>query len=174
RLVDQEPDRADYLRDLSVSFNKLGDLMRALGQGAEARRYYEQALAIRQRLVDQEPDRADYLRDLSVSFERMGDMHQESSPGEARRFYRLSLSNWERLCQTDPENVDFQTGIVIPLVRLGDRDSLQRAFDILFRLVSANRLSPDKQQWLPAVAGALLKVNPSWRPPQFGATGGAP
>src|SRR5450631_4455035 len=68
RLVEQEPGRADYLRELSVSYGKIGDLQSALGQGETARQFYEKALGIAERLVEQEPGRADYLRDLSVAY----------------------------------------------------------------------------------------------------------
>ncbi len=72
-LAQAEPDRADYQRDLSVSYNKMGDLFRALGQGEQAREAFQQALAIRERLAQAEPDRADYQRDLVVSLAKMGD-----------------------------------------------------------------------------------------------------
>jgi hypothetical protein len=58
RKVRQEPGRADSLRDLSVSYSKMGDLRRALGEGEAARQFYEKALALRERLVAQEPGRA--------------------------------------------------------------------------------------------------------------------
>jgi tetratricopeptide (TPR) repeat protein len=67
-----EPDRADYLRDLSVSYNKMGDLMGSLGAGDEARQFYQKALEIAERLVRQEPDRADYQADLVASLGRVG------------------------------------------------------------------------------------------------------
>ena len=38
RLARAEPDRADYQRDLSVSYEQMGDLYRALGQGEQAPR----------------------------------------------------------------------------------------------------------------------------------------
>ena len=68
------PENADYARDLSVSYSKMGDLFRALGDGKQAREYYERALEVRQRLADSAPENADYARDLSVSYERMGDL----------------------------------------------------------------------------------------------------
>jgi tetratricopeptide (TPR) repeat protein len=71
--VAQEPGRADYLRDLSVSYNKMGDLQRALGEGEAARQFYEKSLELRERLVAQEPGRADYRVDLAKSLARIGD-----------------------------------------------------------------------------------------------------
>ncbi len=51
RLAKAEPDRADYQRDLSVSYNKMGDLYRALGQGESARQAYQGSLEIAERLA---------------------------------------------------------------------------------------------------------------------------
>ncbi|MEM9156365.1 MAG: CHAT domain-containing protein [Cyanobacteria bacterium P01_F01_bin.33] len=73
-LTAAEPERADYQRDLSVSYNKMGDLYRALGQGELARDAYANALAIRERLAAAEPERADYQRDLSFSLVRVAAM----------------------------------------------------------------------------------------------------
>jgi hypothetical protein len=44
RLSRQEPDRADFLRDLSVSYERMGDLLRGLGQGEQARAYFQKDL----------------------------------------------------------------------------------------------------------------------------------
>ena len=68
----QEPERADYLRDLSVSYERMGDLLSGLGQGEQARQFYQKALQIAERLVQQEPERADYQTDLVVSLVRIG------------------------------------------------------------------------------------------------------
>jgi len=77
-LAQAEPDRADNQRDLSVSYNKVGDLYRDLGQGEQARQFYLKDLAIAERLAQAEPDRADYQRDLCVSLWRIGIL--ENSP----------------------------------------------------------------------------------------------
>lgn len=70
--VAAEPDRADYQRDLSVSYNKMGDLYRVLGQGEKATEYYLKDLDIAQRLAQAEPDRADYQLDLVRTLAQIG------------------------------------------------------------------------------------------------------
>ncbi|MCA1673549.1 MAG: tetratricopeptide repeat protein, partial [Actinobacteria bacterium] len=57
-----EPGRADYQRDLSISYERLGDLHSALGEGEQALALFQQSLDIRQRLARAEPGRADYQR----------------------------------------------------------------------------------------------------------------
>ena len=70
RLARAEPGRADYQRDLSVSYNQMGDLYRALGQGEAAQAAYQQSLEIAERLARAEPGRADYQCDLVLSLWR--------------------------------------------------------------------------------------------------------
>ena len=68
------PENADYARDLSISYERLGDLAMSGGDPAAARRYYEDGLAIRKRLADAASENADYARDLSFSYVRLGDL----------------------------------------------------------------------------------------------------
>ncbi len=121
RLLTQEPDRADYLRDLAVSYNKMGDLLKALGQGENARQFFQKSLDLRERLAAQEPDRADYLRDLSVSYERMGDLLRVLGQGEsARQFFQKSLDIRERLADQEPDRADYLRDLSISHERMGD------------------------------------------------------
>jgi hypothetical protein len=55
-----------------MSYNRVGDLYRALGRGEEARDAYLKDLAIAERLAQAEPDRADYQVDLAISLTRVG------------------------------------------------------------------------------------------------------
>jgi len=71
-LARQDPENADYARDLSVSYERMGDLFRALGDGVRAREFYEKALEVSERLAAGAPENADYARDLAVSYHRMG------------------------------------------------------------------------------------------------------
>jgi tetratricopeptide (TPR) repeat protein len=119
--VQVEPNRADHKRTLSAIYNRLGDLLSTVGQGEQARGYYERSFKLFERLAQAEPDRADYQRDLSVSYERMGDLLRTLGQGEqARSYYERSLSIWSKLMALDSSNVDYQRGICVPLDRLGD------------------------------------------------------
>ena len=162
RLAKAEPDRADYQRDLSVSYNKMGDLYVALGQGEAARQAYQGSLEIRERLAKAEPDRADYQRDLSVSYERMGDLYVALGQGEAaRQAYQGSLEIAERLAKAEPDRADYQLDLVISLVKIGtvvepaDRAPLQQALAILLRLEQQGRLAPADQPKIEALRQML-------------------
>jgi tetratricopeptide (TPR) repeat protein len=161
-LAKAEPDRADYQRDLSVSYNKMGDLYVALGQGEAARQAYQGSLEIAERLAKAEPDRADYQRDLSVSYERMGDLYVALGQGEAaRQAYQGSLEIAERLAKAEPDRADYQLDLVISLVKIGtvvepaDRAPLQQALAILLRLEQQGRLAPADQPKIEALRQML-------------------
>jgi tetratricopeptide (TPR) repeat protein len=139
-LAQAEPDRADYQRDLSVSYNKMGDLYQALGQGEQARDAYLKDLAIAERLAQAEPDRADYQRDLSVSYERMGDLYRALGQGEqARDAYLKALAIRERLAQAEPDRADYQRDLSLSLIKVQE---FSRALAILSSLVASGRLDP--------------------------------
>lgn len=59
RLAEQEPGRADYLRDLSVSYERMGEMLQSQGQGERARELLQKSLEIRERLAEQEQKRLD-------------------------------------------------------------------------------------------------------------------
>ncbi|MGO8918080.1 MAG: CHAT domain-containing protein, partial [Stellaceae bacterium] len=92
RRAQAEPDRADYQRDLSVSYNKMGDLYRALGQGDQARDAYLKSLAIAERLAQAEPDRADYQVDLASSLTRVGIAGGSFAPEPIERALAILLT----------------------------------------------------------------------------------
>ncbi|HEU0013513.1 MAG TPA: hypothetical protein VFQ45_07500, partial [Longimicrobium sp.] len=72
RLAQAEPQRADYQRDLSASYNRLGGLYRDFGEIEQAQDYDMKDLEIAERLAQMEPERADYQRDLVVSLAGVG------------------------------------------------------------------------------------------------------
>ena len=115
-----EPNRADYQRDLSVPYEKMGNLLRALGQGDEARGYYQKSFAIRERLAAAEPNRADYQRDLLVSYNKLGDLLRALGQGdEAQGYYEKSLAIAERLAAAEPNRADYQRDLSVSYQRLG-------------------------------------------------------
>ena len=115
------PDRANYLRDLSVSYSRMGNLMRELGNGEQARQFYQKDLEIAERLVRLEPDRADYLRDLSVSYNKMGDLMRGLGDGEqSRQFYQKALEIRERLEWQEPDRADYLRDLSVSYSKMGD------------------------------------------------------
>jgi hypothetical protein len=81
RLAKADPGNAGWQRDLSVSDNKIGDVLKAQGNLPEALKSYRDGLAIADRLAKAGPGNAGWQRDLSVSYDRVGDVQRFLSQG---------------------------------------------------------------------------------------------
>ena len=79
RLAEAEPQRADYQRDLSVSFNRIGKHHKSLGQHDAARDALHQDLRITRGLAESSPERADFQVDLAIS---LIDMAKVETPAD--------------------------------------------------------------------------------------------
>ena len=157
-LVLANPDRPDYQRALSVSYDKMGGLYRTLGKGDEARAAFLKSLAIAERLAQAEPDRADYQRDLSISYNNMGDIYRAlGQVDEARAVFLKSLAIRERLAQAEPDRADYQRDLAVSYERIGDlysaleksdeaRAAFLKSLAIAERLAQAEPDSADNQR----------------------------
>ena len=74
RLAAKEPGNAEWQRDVSVSYNKIGDVRLEGGDRKGALEAYEKALVITERLTVKDPGNAEWQFDVSVSYERIGDV----------------------------------------------------------------------------------------------------
>lgn len=166
-LAEQDPDRADYQTDLSVSHDNLGDLYRALGQGEQARQSYEGALKIRQRLAQREPHRADYRRDVSVSHERLGDLHAALGQGDqAREAYECGLKIALGLAQREPHRADYQTDLWVSYNKLGDlsaalgeADRARQAYEDALKIAETlARQQPERTDYQRNLSGSYNKL----------------
>jgi tetratricopeptide (TPR) repeat protein len=161
------PEDASLQRSLSVSYEKLGDLHRALGNTDLAGHFFENSLSIIKHLADAEPDRADLQRDLSVSYNKLGDLNVELGNGEqVREFFEASLSVITRLVEAEPGSADFQRDLACSSERLGyvhrglrnadlSRGFFEDALAIRKRLVAAEPARADLQRDLAASCSNL-------------------
>ena len=68
QLAAQDPSNAEWQRALSVSYNKIGDVLRAQGSGEEALTAYRDSLDIRQYFAAQDPSNVGWQTGLVVSY----------------------------------------------------------------------------------------------------------
>ena len=145
-----DPNNSDWQRDLSVSFNKIGDMHKANGDGDNAITAYNNSLNIRETLAKRDPNNSDWQRDLSVSYDNLGNMHKANGDGDnAITAYNNSLNIAETLAKRDPNNSDWQRDLMVSYVKMSDVfpdekiSYLQKALDILIRQKQSNRLYPE-------------------------------
>ncbi len=114
RLAKADPGNAGWQRDLSVSYNKVGDVLVAQGNLPEALKSFRDSLAIRDRLAKADPGNAGWQRDLSVSYDKIGDvLVAQGNLPEALKSFRDSLAIADRLAKADPGNAGWQRDLSV-------------------------------------------------------------
>ena len=74
RLAEADPSNAGWQRDLSVSHEKIGDVLDADGDIDSAIDAYEKSLVIAQSLTDRFPDHAQFQSDLAITKRRLDEL----------------------------------------------------------------------------------------------------
>jgi len=121
RLTTSDPGNTEWQRDLSVSYEKLGDVAGAQGQLEAAAQAYRDSLELAKRLVANSPRNTQWQRDLSVSYEKLGDVAGAQGQLEAAaQAYRDSLGIRKQLAASDPSNTQWQRDLSVSYEKLGD------------------------------------------------------
>jgi len=110
KLVDRDPHNTEWQRDLSISYNKIGDVLAEDPDKLPAALdYYNKAWDIVRKLADRDPDDTVWQRDLSISLERIGEVRkaQKKLPA-ALKAYEEALVIREKLAKHDPTNTYWQ------------------------------------------------------------------
>jgi len=88
RLAAADPSNAGWQRDLSVSQEKIGNVLLAQGDLAGALEAYRKSMGVRERLASADPSNAGWQRDLAVSFHKLAGMcEQTHQAAEAAQYW---------------------------------------------------------------------------------------
>ena len=121
RLSASDPSNLDCRRDLSVSQERIGDLLQAQGDLEGALREYRASLEVSGSLSDADPSDLGSRRDVSVSHDRIGDVLQEQGDlTGALRAYRAGLRARQRLAASATSHMAWQRGLSVSHSKLGD------------------------------------------------------
>ena len=106
RLTEGDPTNTGWQRDLSVSYDRLGDVAVDQGKLEEAAKAYGESLAIFKKLAEGDPTNTGWQRDLSVSYDKLGDVAvAQGKLEEAAEAYGESLAiarSWPRAIPPTP------------------------------------------------------------------------
>ena len=120
-LVISSPDSTDYQLQLSISHERIGNVLVAAGKREEALAAYQKSLAIRDKLAATDPGNTEWQRDLSISHEKIGDVLVAAGKREeALAAYQKSLAIRDKLTAADPGNTEWQHDLSISHERIGD------------------------------------------------------
>ena len=157
KLAITDPSNLDRQRDLSISYDKIGDLQNAEGKRAEALKSYQDGLEIAKRLAALDKANTEWQRDLSVSYNKIGDLQNaEGKRAEALKSYQDGLEIAKRLAALDKANTKWQRDLSISYDRIGD---LQNAEGKREQALKSYRDGLEIAKWL----AALDKDNTQWQ-----------
>ncbi|WP_342360164.1 tetratricopeptide repeat protein [Terrarubrum flagellatum] len=117
-------------RHLSVSHNKIGDILSTQGDLDAALAEFHKGLVIAEQLTQRDPANTPWRRDLSVSHSKIGDiLSAQGDLDAALAEFRKSLAITEQLAQHDPANTQWRRDLSVCHERIGDILSAQGDLD---------------------------------------------
>ncbi len=120
-LLAAAPGNLDRQHELSVSHDRIGDVLVAQGELAQALDAFQAGMHIRRKLVDQDPGNAGWQRDLSVSQDRIGDvLVAQGELAQALDAFQAGMHIRRKLVDQDPGNAGWQRDLSISHERIGD------------------------------------------------------
>jgi tetratricopeptide (TPR) repeat protein len=167
RLAGQDASNTEWQRDLSVSYEKIGDVLSAQGDLAGALKAFRASLEIRERLAGQDPSNTGWQRDLSLSLGKIGEVNYTMGIlGDALANYQESLAILRRLAMQDPSNSQWRRDLALSLVKIGEVNytmgilgnalaNYQESLAILRRLAMQD---PSNSQWQRDLSLSLGKI----------------
>ncbi len=120
-LAARDPANMGWQRDRSVSYNKIGNVLVAQGDGPGALAAYRKGLEIAEALAARDPANTEWQRDLSVSHNRIGDVlvARGDGPGALAAYGKL-LKISEALAARDPANTEWQRDLSVSHNKIGN------------------------------------------------------
>jgi len=120
KFAKKYPDNAQMQRDLSVSYEKLGNIAKARYDYRAAEGYYAKVLEISERLAEKYPEDPQMQRNLSVSYNKLGGIAEARNDYNAAEGYHAkALEIGERLAEKYPDDPKMQRDLSVSYERLG-------------------------------------------------------
>ena len=120
-LAQDKEDDLNLMRDLAVSYFKLGDIDITLGQVDHAFENHQAALELFKDIRQKNPNSAQAQRDLSVSYERIGNIKAAMGDTQgALAEFQNSLKIALTLADADPNSAQAQRDLSVSYERIGN------------------------------------------------------
>jgi tetratricopeptide (TPR) repeat protein len=138
-------------RDLSVSYERIGNVQVEQGDFARATTSYRDNLTIQDRLAQSDPGNAQQQRDLYASHTFVGNVREaQGDLAGALKSYRDGFAIIDCLAKSDPGNARWQRELSVSYINIGERDlagaltSYRDGFAIIDRLAKSD---PSNLHW---------------------------
>jgi tetratricopeptide (TPR) repeat protein len=170
-------------RSLLVSYNKIGDMLKAAGKYDEAADNYRQALAIAEAIAKTDLENSEARSDLAVSYEVMGEVLIKSNhPDRALDEFNKSMAIRQELLAKDSTNFLAFRDVVMMDIKFGEayaalgaieaapdgqrveswktaRARFQRSLESLLKMQSDNKLQESDVELIEKVKAAIARCD---------------
>jgi tetratricopeptide (TPR) repeat protein/serine/threonine protein kinase len=159
-LAETNPGDARARRDLSNSYERIGNAYVHIGETANAMRAYRTCLDLREALAKADPYDTQAQRDLSISYEKLGDIHLHlGETAQAMHAYQKCLDPRLALAQADPNDAQGQRDLGVSYNKLGNAhlrlgkpaeamNFFQKGLEMCEILAQAHPNDPEAQRYL--------------------------
>jgi hypothetical protein len=181
RLAEQlarDPANTVWQGNLSVSHDRIGNVLLAQGDGPGALAAYRKGLTIRETLAAHDPTNTHWQGNLAVSHKKIGDvLVAQGEEPRALVAYRRGLAIAEALAAHDPTNTQWLVDVAFSCAKLGSlgrehptdlrRAYLMRGREILIALKTKGRLLP-RLDWITWFDARMVQLSEEDRQGQIG------
>ncbi len=121
KLVAENQDDSDLQRQLSISYESIGDVLQQLGDLKLAEAAYLHSLLISEQQVAMSPNDHDLKRDVAFGFEKLGDVRlAREQVGLAKTAYTRCHQLYTENAQAKPDNSMLQRDLLVAQSKLGN------------------------------------------------------
>jgi tetratricopeptide (TPR) repeat protein/MinD-like ATPase involved in chromosome partitioning or flagellar assembly len=121
QLAKSDPANAEWQRDLSVAYEKIGDAQVARGDLQAALKSYQENLELVDKLKRSGPSNAVWQRDLAIALNKVGDVQWvQGDLAAALKSYSDGLAIADRLAKSNLGNAQWQRDLAVSYNRVGD------------------------------------------------------
>ncbi|MBV8216499.1 MAG: protein kinase [Verrucomicrobia bacterium] len=121
KLLKKAPANTTWQRNLSVNYNRLGQVLFLQGDLAGAKARFDAGFEIVRKLTRQDPNNALYERDLGISYNRLGNIaYAQGDLSAALAQYQAWLDVAQKLTEQEAGNSLWQRDLEVVYNKLGD------------------------------------------------------
>jgi tetratricopeptide (TPR) repeat protein len=165
RLTKADPQNADWRSLLSITHERLGDVLMVQENPGEALPQFQASLAIREVIARGDPANVSWQADMALAYERVGSVFAALKRNDdAEAAYRRSLDIYVSLLGRSPDSASLLFGSAMPLIRLGmlhgasGAPYLEKALAILKQLDATGRLDPRRRSMIGVIEEQLARM----------------
>ncbi len=125
-LARSDPHNLVWQHDLSVSHDRIGEILDKTGDPEAALASFREGLAIAEVLTARDGNNVQWQWDLAASHDRIGDvLIAEGKLEEALQSYRRGMAIAEALAKRDPAHAGWQRDLAVSYHKIGSLEALE-------------------------------------------------